>query len=135
MIKKIIKQFVSFFGIGMVGTVMDLGTFTFLSFFGIGYLFATIVGNVIGAINNYVCNKLFTFKDKTKDPKGLTKQIIKYLGTVIVYMALTAGLMYVAVDVLYFNKFISRILILSVMVVINFIMNKYFVYENERKNI
>lgn len=123
--KKTLKQFTTFLGVGIIGTILDYLIF-FLSTLFCNYLIAGINGNIVGALFNYVFNKKLTFKNTKKNN---VKLISKYVASVFLYMTGTFLLMYLLVDLITINKFVSKIFVVGVMFIINFLINKYLVFK------
>lgn len=123
----LIKQFISFVGIGVIGTICDYAFFLIMLYLEGNYLVATIIGIIIGASINFTLNKKYTFKDKEKYS---VKQSMIYVSTVIVYLIMTTACMYLFVDIIHWNSIISRGLTIAICVPTNYLLNKKFVYKN-----
>jgi len=70
-INKIVKNnsslFFNYFIIGVIATIVDLGLlFVLTEFFKIWYLLSVAIACIVGMLTNYIINKKFNFKNKSK---------------------------------------------------------------------
>ena len=62
MSNKLKKEFFLFAVVGVLNTLFNFLTYTFLVFFHIPYLIANIIGYGVGMANSYFLNKQFVFQ-------------------------------------------------------------------------
>jgi putative flippase GtrA len=75
-------------------------------------------------MNSYVWNKKFTFKERKTTNLTIAKIYASYGITTL----LSTGLLYLLVSIIGLNKYISPIINIAVVTVINFLLQKYFVF-------
>jgi putative flippase GtrA len=116
----VLVQFGVYASIGVLGALLDLGSFSFLDSIKIPYLIAFFLGKSIGITNNFFLNVHFNFK--THD--FLLKRFSKFYGVGLIGILIGLGAMYSLVDVLHFNKLICNVVITFVIAVIQFAVNR-----------
>ena len=74
--KKSVKEFFKFVCVGFIGTGLHLVVlYVFTEFFGIYYILSSIFGFCFGVTNNFILNKIWTFKEKLSH--GVIKKYYK----------------------------------------------------------
>jgi putative flippase GtrA len=119
-----IMQFVIFCVIGVSNTIVQLGVYYLLLSFNVYYLVSNIIAFFFSVMNSYIWNKKFTFKEKRITKLTILKIYLSYGITTL----LSTGLLYLLVSIIGLNKYISPIINIAVITVINFLLQKYFVF-------
>jgi len=73
-----IKQFIKFSVVGLINTAIFYATYYILLQFGFFYVVAITVGTLVGIINSYIWNKIYTFSTKKKSLRELCKFLLVY---------------------------------------------------------
>lgn len=122
------KNLVELFKYGICGgitTVINLALFYVMSEAGLYYLIANMIGYYIAVVVNYFLNYFFVFDQNNKEKLII---ILKKLWDFIVLRTASlladTALFFVLVSVLGFHKYISRICLSIVIILINFIWSK-----------
>lgn len=130
--KLLIKNFYVFFKYGVVGitgTIIDVGTlYVFVDFIHIPVLIATAMSFVLAVINNFVLNKYWTFQNKSSNIK---KQFIKFFIVSIIGLFLTEICMALFVYVLAIWYLASKLLTSAIVMLWNFLGNKYWTFKDK----
>ena len=122
-------EFFRYFLVGMAATAVDWGIFYFLAVMNnVFYQLALIVALSVGSLTNFSLNKVFTFRCKSR---MLVQQMSVYIGVVIVSFATSSAIMFLLVDVFLLEKMFSRILTTFVMLLINYILQKYVTFNRK----
>ena len=87
---------------------------------------ANTFGDIAGGINSYFWNSRWVFKNKS------FSSVPKFILTFIVYMAISAVLMWLFVKVIGVNELLSKIIVIPVTTVVNFLMNKMFAFRKKK---
>jgi putative flippase GtrA len=127
-VKKIIGiEFVRYAIAGATGTLVDWGSFyTLVTIIQVHYQASLIVSFSLGAITNYILNKYFTFKDKSRQIVG---QFSIFFTISIVSLIASMGIMFLFVDLILMHKVLSRIITTFIMLLANYIMHKYITFN------
>jgi glycosyltransferase involved in cell wall biosynthesis len=106
--------------------LLDYGIFLALSYiFDVYYIYAHVMSRTISAAFNFLSNKHFVFRSK----KSTLHEIPKYVLAVLFSLSVTSVLLYCLVDIFSFPRFVAKPLIESVMFLINFLVQKRFVFH------
>ena len=134
---------------GVLTTVLNLAVF---------WLMNKAVGEALALVNNavafvvavafaYVTNKLFVFESKSWDSATLLKEIPSFVGARLFSFGLEELLLWLAKDVLAVGKYslailgltigglmIAKILISVIVVILNYIFSKFFIFKKKTYN-
>jgi len=126
--KKITNEFLKFAFVGLIGTFINLIIlYSFTEFLGIYYLFSAMVAFIISASNNFILNKIWTFKEKIKD-KILSKYI-KFFSISIIALLVNLFFLYIFTEFLGIYYMISQVLAIGIALIINFLGNKIWTFK------
>jgi len=77
------KQFVSYFGVALVGLGFDFGTLVFLrEVFGVNYLIAAAAGFTAGLVVNYILSVRYVFKGSKLKSRALEFGLFGAIGLI-----------------------------------------------------
>lgn len=126
--KPSIIQFIVFCLIGFSWATIHLWiTYALTEFLSLYYLISYYIGQIIWSTNNFLLNKYFNFKDKSK----LTLR--QYIISMILYITtwlLSWYWVYLLTDKLWLRYILSSVVVIPFVALINFISHKYFVFKN-----
>lgn len=121
-----LNQFVIFSAIGAVGTVGHYATLILLvEVLSQPPILASSLGFVVGALINYILNYHFTFKSN----KPHREALLQFLLVAAVGAGINAGLMYLCIEFLQLHYFIAQLLATGIVLLWNFIINKYWTFN------
>ena len=122
-----IKKFLKFNVVGIFNTLVDFLAYSALSALGLRIVIAQAISYALGMTTSYTLNSLWTFKDK--------KLGSRKIATFIIVNLITLG---VSTVILYFYKaqwglegFFAKLAALPFSVAINFIGNRFFVFNGK----
>ena len=87
---------------------------------------ANILSWILSVSSAYITNKLYVFETKEKN---ILKEIINFFSSRILTLILDILLMYIFVSILKFNDQIIKLLITIIVVILNYILSKIFVFK------
>ena len=122
---KVMTQFIKFCVVGVSNTVVHLSIYYLLLWVNVYYLLANIIAFAVSVWNSYFWNKKFTFAAGKTTFSTILRLYATYGSTTL----LGTGLLFVLVDVIGLNEYISPIINIGIITVINFILNKYIVFK------
>ena len=123
-----IGKFVKFGLVGVLNTLINWIIFTMLNFMGVYYIIANVIAYVIATINSYTWNSRWVFKYNGKDQKETTT---KFILLNLAGLALNTMILYLLVDLIGLNKLISLVITTVIVMVINYIVNKIWVFKEK----
>lgn len=91
---------------------------------------ANILSWIIAVAFAYIANRKVVFKSKNKNVKG---EVSKFLGARIVTLLIDMLFMWLTVSVLHFNDKIMKIVSNVIIIILNYIFSKLFVFVKEKK--
>ncbi len=90
---KSLVQFMKFCIVGLSNTIICEGIYIVLLFFGVHYLAANIIGNLISILNAYYWSNKYVFKAEAGENRVWWKVLLKTYATYGFSMVLSAGLL------------------------------------------
>lgn len=130
-IKKILnKETISYVIFGVLTTIINLTSYYFFSkIININYLISNIISWIISVIFSYITNKLYVFNSKDKRMDVIVKEFIKFINCRLTSGFIEVLLLFLLVDIMKINDIISKLAIGVIVVVLNFIFSKIFVFQ------
>ena len=123
-----VNKFVKFGLVGVLNTLINWIIFAVLNFVGVYYIIANVIAYVIATINSYIWNSRWVFKYKGEDKKETTT---KFILLNLVGIALNTMILYLLVDLIGLNKLIALVITTVIVMVINYIVNKIWVFKEK----
>lgn len=128
------KELISYGFWGFVTTLLHLLLFWILTKINIKYYIANIITLITIKIIAYVVNKIFVFKTKCKNGKELVGEITKFILSRLFTMGIDYIGLILLVELLKINELIGKAIILVIVVIINYILSKKYVYKSGDEN-
>ena len=97
----------------------------------IHYLISTIIAWVISVLFAYTTNRKFVFESKNKN---IVKEIISFFSFRILSGIIDVAIMYIFVDIFKWDDLIVKILSNVVVIILNYIFSKLFIFKKESSN-
>ena len=119
-------RFIKFSMVGVINTLVNWIIFFILNALGMYYILANIIAYILGTVNSYLWNTLWVFKYKDK---ASTETTIKFIILNLIGLGLNTGILYVLVDLCNLNKFIGLVTTTAIVMIINYIVNKLWVFS------
>ncbi len=112
---------------GAIATAAEWGTFYLLAVAAdVYYQFGVAISLVTGAATNYLVNKTYTFKNKSRE---IVSQFTLHLGVSAFSWSVHMGVMFVLVDLISVDKMLSKVVATAIMLLPNYVMYKYTVFN------
>ena len=132
--KKLLVQFVKFGLVGLLNTLVSWSIYYLTLWIHEDlYMFGSFAGTALGIANAFFWNDRFVFKgaetDRNTKLKRLGKTYVSYGGTSLLSM----GLLWIEVECFGVAKFFAPIINLLVTVPLNYLINKFWTFHDERK--
>ena len=103
-------QFIKFCIVGLSNTIICEGIYVVLLFFGVHYLAANIIGNMISILNAYYWSNKYVFKAEEGEERVWWKVLIKTYATYGFSMVLSAGLLVFWLEIVKLEQFMRPVL-------------------------
>ena len=125
---KAVKQFITFAGVGAIGTAGHYLTLLILvQIFLLNPVLATTIGFIVGALINYQLNYNVTFKSN----KPHYETMIKFFTIALISGVLNSYLMFIGLKLTSLNYFIIQIFATTLVLVLNFVFNKIWTFAEK----
>lgn len=122
----VLVQFVKFGIVGVSNTLLTLAVYTvLLKVFGVWYLAASAIGFVVGAVNGFLLNRRWTFREHVGDALTPVRWgIVQGAG-----LGLDEGLLYLFVHDAHLDKLIAQVCATAVVTVSTFFVNRAWTFR------
>jgi len=126
--KKSVKEFLKFACVGFIGTGLHLIVlYVFTEFFGIYYIVSSIFGFCLGVTNNFILNKIWTFKEKLRHL--VVKKYYKYFTLNVILLFINLSILYSLTEFLQVYYLLSQIIAVGFSFLINFFVSKLWIFK------
>ena len=105
-------QFIKFCIVGLSNTIICEGIYVVLLFFGVHYLAANIIGNLISILNAYYWSNKYVFKAEEGEQRVWWKVLLKTYATYGFSMVLSAGLLVFWLEIVKLGSYMGPMLTL-----------------------
>lgn len=124
------KSIVLYLFFGVATTVINILAYTlFAKLFKIDYLISNIIAWVLAVVFAYITNKLYVFNSKSFEKSIFIKEITSFTTARLFSLAVDMGIMYVFVGLLGANDIIIKIISNIIVIVMNYIFSKWFIFK------
>lgn len=124
------NRFIKYCIIGIIGVFLDFIMFLLLTEkLHIYYQYANVVSVTVGIINNFLLNAFFNFKTKDK----LFSRFIQFYSVGSLGILISAFLFYIFVEQLRFEVISTKVAIVFIVAVIQYVLNKTFTFRGSVK--
>lgn len=132
--KPFIKQLFKFAFVGFIGTIINLTIlYTFTEFFHVYYIISEIIAFFVSVINNYILNKIWTFKEEIH--KRLIKKYFQYTTICLISLIINICILFTLVE--YFNIYyiFAEIMAIFGAFLFNFLGSKIWTFRENNLEI
>lgn len=128
------KEIISYLVFGVLTTLVNILCYEGCTkLFQIDYLISTIIAWIVSVLFAYITNKIYVFESKTNNLKEIVKEITSFIGFRVLSGIIDIAFMYITVDVLDLNDSLMKITSNVVVVILNYIFSKIFIFKNKMK--
>lgn len=124
------REVISYLFFGVVTTVINIVLFWFLTDIShIDYKVSNVIAWIVAVIVAFITNKLFVFESRGKSKEETTKELISFFAARIFSLIVDMIIMIVMVDVMNIDNIIAKIVSNVVVIVLNYIFSKLFIFN------
>jgi putative flippase GtrA len=122
----LVVQFVKFGIVGVSNTLLSFGIYTvLLEVFGVWYVTASAIGFAVGAVNGFLLNRRWTFKEHTGDALTPVRwAIVQTCG-----LGANLGLVYLFVSGAGLDELIGQACATAIVTVLTFTVNRSWTFR------
>ena len=114
---------------GGLTTLLNILIFFILRQFNIYIYLSNAIAWVLCVLFAFITNKLFVFESKGKSNKENTREIVSFFIFRIISLLFDMGVMYLLLDLLFVNEVISKIVSNVVVIILNYLFSKMFIFK------
>ena len=136
LIKKIIsnKEIILYLVFGILTTAVNFIVYSVATrLFSIEELLANALSWLIAVIFAYITNKLFVFSSKSWTFEIITKELSGFLTTRVFSLGVDTLIMFLGIKILLMFDLYVKLFSQVVVVILNYVLSKYFVFKKQNK--
>lgn len=130
---KLIKKYdeiIRYLIIGVLTTIVSISSFyLFNKCIHIYYLISDVLSWIISIIFAFIMNKIFVFKSKNKSKDETIYEFVNFTKYRILSLLIDMFIMFIFISIFKIDELISKIFVQFVVVVLNYIFSKFFVFK------
>lgn len=115
-------------------TLVNLVSFFILRRVGVELTIANIISIILAIIFAYLVNSKYVFQDKCETLRDHIKPFCKFVSARVVTMAIEVGGVWLLVEAAGMMDMAGKFIIQFVVLILNYIFSKFFVFTTGRKN-
>lgn len=124
------EEIIKYLFFGVLTTLVSILSYAlFTRLFSINYLISNVLSWILAVLFAFITNKLYVFKSETTN---IFKELIKFFEFRILSLLIESVIMYLFVDVLNLNDMIIKIIAQGVVIVLNYVFSKVFVFQSKK---
>lgn len=130
-IKKLInKETILYVIFGVLTTIVNLiAYYLFSNIININYLISNAIAWIISVVFAYITNKFFVFNSSYINKDVIIEEFIKFMNCRLISGLSEVVLLFLFVDLLLMNDIVAKLIIGVLVVLINFIFSKVFIFK------
>jgi putative flippase GtrA len=126
--RHLLEQLIKYGAVGVVNTLLTLAViFVLTKIFSVDYIAANAAGYVLGFINSFILNKLWTFRSKG----SLGKESLLFAAVFAVTYTIQLGFLIVLKETLHINEDIAQLVSMVFYTCIGFAGNKLITFRKK----
>ena len=124
------KEIINYLIVGGLTTLVSIGSYALFRLFIESLTIKTVLSWTVAVVFAYITNRIFVFESRNKK---VLVEFIKFIGARLLTLGTELLTMYILVKLIKFDDLISKILVQFIIVILNYILSKIFVFK-KRKN-
>ena len=114
---------------GVLTTVVNIVSFYILRKLSVEVYVSNVIAWILSVLFAFITNKLFVFESKGKSKKENTRELISFFGFRILSLGFDMGSMFLLIDILHVGEMISKVLANVLVIVLNYVFSKLFIFK------
>jgi putative flippase GtrA len=121
-------KFIKHSFVGGFDSLITLAVYFFLVYFGVNHLISNIFAYIVSSITSFYLHLKWVFKLHSKK---YMRMFNKYVLVTLFGLAFSEGLLYLCVNILLLNKYISAVIILPLVTIESYLLYKHWAFKGE----
>ena len=118
---------------GGCSTLINILTFFICRQFELSIVVSNMIAWTTAVIFAFITNKLIVFDSKNMDKKVVMKETISFFIARVISLGFDMGIIYLMIDVMKIHEIISKVVANIVVIILNYIFSKLFIFKKEKK--
>ena len=123
------KEVISYLIFGVLTTVVNIVVYyVFNTWLQVNYLVSNAIAWIASVLFAYITNRKYVFESKNT---SMINELVKFIGARLSTGIMDMILMWLLVDVLSMNSMFSKIVVNVLVIILNYVLSKVFVFKKE----
>lgn len=118
---------------GACSTFINIFTFFICRQFKLSIYVSNIIAWIVAVIFAFITNKLIVFGSKNMDKKVVIKETVGFFIARVISLGIDMGLIHLMIDVMKIHEIISKVISNIVVIIVNYLFSKLFIFKKEKK--
>lgn len=123
------KEIINYIIVGALTTLVSILSYYLFRFIIKNYVILSIISWICAVSFAYITNRIFVFESKNEN---IITELSKFFSCRLLTLGLEVSLMTLFVSGFHINDMISKIVLQFVILVLNYILSKLFVFRNKK---
>ncbi len=125
------KEIILYLIFGILTTLVNIVVYTVCNdLLQIQYLISNAIACIFSVLFAYITNRKYVFESKNS---SMMNELVKFIGARLSTGIMDMILMWLFVDILCFNSMMSKIVVNVIVIVLNYVLSKIFVFHKEEE--
>ena len=126
------KELILYLFFGVLAFLVSVGSFAVcVSLFSINELISNVISWILAVLFAYFTNKKYVFQSQTTNMKQVITEIIRFFSGRIITLIVEEAIIFIFITTLGFNSIIIKVIAQIVVIVLNYIVSKFFVFKKK----
>lgn len=121
-----------FFG-GCTTLVNIVVYYAMTRFLGVGEYASNVTAWILSVLFAYVTNKIWVFESRSRKAKVLLREMGSFFGCRLLSLVLDMGVLWLGIEILRMNDMLVKILSNILVIIVNYIASKFFIFKKDRQ--
>ena len=132
--KYVNRETVTYIIFGVLTTLVNYIIYYGLRLLRVDYKIAEVAAWIGGVLFAFFTNKRYVFESRDYSPKVLLTEFWKFTAGRLITFLIEYGFMLLTVDVLHWNDLIMKLIISVVVVILNYVFSKLFIFKKKERS-
>lgn len=123
------KEVLLYLIFGVLTTLVNIVTYALCTkVLGINWQISNVIAWVLSVLFAYVTNRKYVFESKDAN---VIREMISFFAFRLLSFVLDMGFMYLFIDLMHCNDMISKIIVQVIVIVLNYVFSKLFIFKKK----
>ena len=128
------RESISYIFFGVLTTVVNYVVYYFcLIMLSIHYAYSNFIAWLLAVIFAFITNKIYVFQSLQYDISTIFQEALKFTTARVLSVIIETALLWIFIDLLLFDARIIKIFTNIVVVVLNYVLSKYFIFNHKNE--